>query len=253
MSVRQWGQGAAPALLLHCTLAHGGAWAGVARHLDDRLRMFAPDLVGHGTGPDAVRSRDFHDQATEAAARHLPQAPAHLIGHSFGATIALRLALDAPERVRSLILIEPVLFCAANGPGRAAHDAHCAAMPEAMAAGDVARAARVFLDLWGAESFDNLPDAQQRYITERIWIPQATEPALVADTSGILARVPTLQTPTLLLEGAGSPPVIAEINARLCADLPNASRARIEGAGHMAPLTHPAQVARAITGLLDTR
>ncbi|MEJ6391454.1 alpha/beta fold hydrolase [Gymnodinialimonas ulvae] len=252
MSVRHWGQGDAPALLLHCTLAHGGAWAGLARHLGERLSMVAPDLLAHGAGPAADPSRDFHDQATEAAARHLPDRPAHLIGHSFGATVALRLALDAPERVRSLILFEPVLFCAANGPGRAAHDAHFATLPAAMAAGDLAQAGRVFLDLWGAEGFDGLPDAQQAYVTKRIWIPQATEPALVGDRADILARLPKLQIPTLLMQGGDAPPVVAEINARLAADLPNATRSTIVGAGHMAPLTHPAQAAAAITRFLDT-
>jgi pimeloyl-ACP methyl ester carboxylesterase len=125
-------------------------------------------------------------------------------------------------------------------------------MPDAVDAGDLVRAARAFLEMWGAEGFDNLPDAQQRYITERIWIPQATEPVLVEDRAGILARLPDLRIPTLVLEGANAPAVIAEINARLAADLPDATRVRIDGAGHMAPLTHPAQVALAIAGFLDT-
>ena len=252
MSVRQFGQGGEAALLLHCTLAHGGAWAGVARLLAGRLSMVAPDLLAHGAGPDADRSRDFHDQATEAAAAHLPPEPAHLIGHSFGATLALRLALEAPERVLSLIVIEPVLFCAATGPGRAAHDAHFAALPAAMASGDRAAAARVFLDIWGAEGFDDLPAPQQDYITDRIWIPQATEPALIDDRANMLSRLPDLPVPTLLLEGAQSPPVIAEINTRLATDLPNARRTLLDGASHMAPITHPGPVADAINTFLDT-
>ncbi|MEX3016402.1 alpha/beta fold hydrolase [Gymnodinialimonas hymeniacidonis] len=250
MSVRHWGQGAEPALLLHCTLAHGGAWAGVARHLAHRLTMSAPDLLAHGAGPEADRNRDFHDQASEAAARHLPDAPAHLIGHSFGATLALRLAVEAPERVRSLTLIEPVLFCAADGPGRAAHDAHFAPLAAAMTDGDLAEAARVFLGLWGTEDFDDLPKAQQRYIIDRIWIPEATEPALIQDRAALLPRLGDLYVPTLLIEGAHSPPVINEINTRLALGLPNATRVRIAGASHMAPITHPAETAAAIDGFL---
>ena len=83
-------------------------------HLGDQLRMAAPDLLAHGAGPEADRNRDFHDQATKAAELHMAEVPVHLIGHSFGATLALRLAIEAPARVRSLTLIEPVLFCAAD-------------------------------------------------------------------------------------------------------------------------------------------
>lgn len=252
MSVRQFGQGDEPALLLHCTLAHGGAWAGMARHLAQRLSMVAPDLLAHGSGPEADRSLDFHDQATKAAATHLPSEPAHLIGHSFGATVALRLAMETPARVRSLTLIEPVLFCATDGPGRAAHDARFEPLTRATASDASEDAARLFLDLWGTEVFDDLPVPQQHYILERIWIPVATEPALVDDGAKLLPRLPDLSIPTLLIEGAHSPPVIAEINQQLASDLPNARRTVIEGAAHMAPITHPGAVARAIDGFLAT-
>ena len=80
-------------------MAHSGAWDGVAHALSDRLHLVAPDLVGHGRGPAWDRAQDFHDQTTEAACGHLPKAPCHLIGHSFGATVALRLALEHPDRV----------------------------------------------------------------------------------------------------------------------------------------------------------
>ncbi len=256
MSVRHWGCGPEPALALHCTMARAGAWSALAQHLPARLRLTAPDLVGHGDGiafdPAPDSGRDFHDQATEAAAQHLPDAPCHLIGHSLGATLALRIALDHPARVHSLTLIEPVLFCATSGPGRAAHDAQIAPLAQAMARGDTSAAARVFLDLWGSQPFDALPDAQQAYITERIWIPLATEPALVADRANILPRLPFLAIPTLLLDGALSPPVMAEINAALLATLPNARRVTLPDAAHMAPITHPEATAAAITAFLDS-
>ncbi|MBL4627261.1 MAG: alpha/beta hydrolase [Roseicyclus sp.] len=207
--------------------------------------------MAHGHGPDHDRTRDFHDQATAEAARHLPDAPCHLIGHSFGATLALRIALDQPARIASLTLFEPVLFCASNGPGRAAHDGHSAGLPRALAGGDTAAAARIFLDLWGTQSFDDLPERHRTYITDRIWIPEVTEPALVYDRAHILARLPRLMTPTLLLQGANSPPVVSEINTRLADDLPNAQCHTIPNAGHMAPITHTRQSGAAITAFLD--
>ena len=49
-----FGSGPRPALLIHCSLAHGGSWAGVARRLSDRLRMVAFDLPGHGRSADRL-------------------------------------------------------------------------------------------------------------------------------------------------------------------------------------------------------
>lgn len=261
MSVTTWGpvpeepvpEGEGPelALMLHCTFAQGSAWAGVARHLAGRISMIAPDLLGHGAGPVPDPGQDFHDQATFEAARHLPEAPCHLVGHSFGATLALRLALDHRDRVKTLTLIEPVLFCAANGPGRAAHDAHLSGMPAALAAGDRRAAARMFMGLWGAQPFDASPPALQRYITDRIWIPDACAPALVEDRAGILPRLAGLHLPTLLLQGAKSPTVIAEILCHLQHVLPNATSHTIPNAAHMAPITNASATAHALTAFLN--
>lgn len=250
MSVKYWGRGAETALLLHCTLAQGGAWGPMARHLRDRLTMVAPDLLCHGNGPTHDPARDFHDQATVEAAKHLPQSPTHLIGHSFGATIALRLALDHPARVKSLTLIEPVLFCAAHGPGRAAHDALTADIPALLARGDKSAAARIFLSLWGAEPFNAMAPALQSYVTDRIWIPAACEAALTLDTANLLPRLPRLQTPSLLLQGDRSPPVMAEVLTRLAKDIPHARYQILPNAAHMAPLTHPQLTAAAISRAL---
>jgi pimeloyl-ACP methyl ester carboxylesterase len=236
--------------MLHCTLAQGAAWAGVARHLRDRLTMIAPDLLSHGNGPVHDPARDFHDQATEEAAQHLPAGPTHLIGHSFGATLALRLALDHPARVTSLILIEPVLFCAASGPGRQHHDAQIAGVPRALAQGDKAAAARVFLGLWGSGRFDMMPPALRTYITDRIWIPDACDAALSRDRAAILDRLPQVAVPTLLLHGGHSPPVMAEIIARLARDIPGARAEKLPDAAHMAPITHPGATAAAIARAL---
>ena len=52
---------------------------------------------------------DFHTIGTDIAKTFMDR-PMDLVGHSYGGTIALRLALEVPELVRSLVLIEPVLM-----------------------------------------------------------------------------------------------------------------------------------------------
>lgn len=250
---RHWGQGTEPALLLHCSLAHSGAWDGVARALSDRMTLTAPDLVGHGKGPDRDDSRDYHDQCTEVALAHLPGAPCHLVGHSFGATVALRLALDHPGRVASLTLVEPVLFAAAKGhPGWQQQMEAFPGLDAAFAADDRATATRTFLSVWGdGPPFDSLPTGQRAYLQDRIWVVAASSAALHEDTARLLPRLGTLTCPVLLIEGDQSPPVIAEIQASLGAAIPGHRRVVIDGAGHMVPITHPGPVASAIRDFLD--
>lgn len=249
---RHWGQAGAPALLLHCSLAHSGAWDGVARALSDRLTLTAPDLVGHGKGPARDPARDYHDQCTEAAAAHLPPEPCHLVGHSFGATVALRLALEHPGQIASLTLIEPVLFAAARGrPGWQRQMELDADLDAAFAADDSVTATRSFLSVWGdGPPFDSLPALQRAYLQDRIWAVAASSAALHEDTARLLPRLATLSCPVLLIEGDRSPPVIAEIEAALAEAIPQARGAVIPGAGHMAPITHPAEVAAEIGRLI---
>ncbi|MGP1357584.1 alpha/beta fold hydrolase [Roseicyclus sp.] len=251
--LRTWGEAGAPeVLLLHCTLAHGGAWKGVARRLADRFHLVAPDMVGHGEGPSGDPARDYHDQATEHALGFLPEEGAHLVGHSFAATVALRLAIEAPGRVRSLVLIEPVLFAAApDGPAKSANAEKLGRMGMKVAAGDTRGAARIFLSVWGAgEDFDELPEAQAARMASQMWIIGAQRAALHDDAARLLPRLGQVACPVLLMEGSTSPPVIGQILDMLEAGLPQAERAVIDGAGHMAPVTHPDAVAGALADFL---
>jgi len=250
-----WGaDDAPPVLLLHCTLAHGGAWKRVARRLSDRFRLIAPDMVGHGQGPPGDRTRDFHDQTTEHAAGFLPAVPVHLVGHSFGATVALRMAIEAPERVASLTLFEPVLFAAApDGPEKRANAETLARMAPMIAADDERGAARLFLSVWGSgEEFDALPKAEAARMAAQMWMIPAQRIALHEDSAALLPRLDQVRCPVLLMEGATSPPVIGQILDTLEAGLADVRRAKVEGAGHMAPISHAQEVAAVIGEFLDT-
>ncbi|WP_258869676.1 alpha/beta fold hydrolase [Paracoccus thiocyanatus] len=114
LHLRRWpGNEDRPALALHCMMGNAVYWGPIAQALRDRVRVSAPDLPGHGQSPDwAGGPPDYHTAVTRAAAALIDR-PLDLIGHSMGATVALRIAVAAPQAVRSLTLIEPVLFAAA--------------------------------------------------------------------------------------------------------------------------------------------
>jgi pimeloyl-ACP methyl ester carboxylesterase len=97
-----------------------------------------------------------------------------------------------------------------------------------------------------------LPQPQRAAILKRIHIISAGSPTLHDDRSGFLSpgRLEALTLPVFLMEGIASPPVADAINGALADRLPNATRMRIEGADHMGPVTHPAEVAAAIRSFL---
>ena len=228
----------------------------MAARLGGVLDMAAMDLPGHGRSPDWDRGLSLHDQATEMAGAVLAEG-AWIVGHSFGATVALRLALEGAP-VAGLVLIEPVLFAAAREAGAPAHAQNAAAFAPVLAAfeaGEPETAARLFVEQWGdGRPWDRLPEAARAYQAGRIGLVFAQGPAIDDDAAGLLApgRLEGLRVPVLLLEGDRSPPVVAAVQARLAERMPQARRVVLEGAGHMAPLTHPGAVAGAIAAHLGT-
>jgi pimeloyl-ACP methyl ester carboxylesterase len=243
---RVMGRGAQQGLALHCSLAHSGAWRGVAAGLPG-LTITAPDLLGHGRSSAWDGRSDFHSAATRQAMALRAQIGSeslHLIGHSSGATIALRMALEDPDGIASLTLIEPVLFAAARAADSAtfaADEAQHSAYAEALRANDRATAAAEFQKIWGAgQAFETLSDAEQTYITDRIGLIAAQQTTLREDAAGLLTygRLESLGIPTLLINGENGPPVIDAIHTELARRLPQVTRATVPRAGHMAPITH---------------
>lgn len=100
---------APPVLLLHGTGASLHTWEGWVAELRLRHRVITLDLPGHGlTGPTA--SADYHPQADAQFVLQVLDAlkvpRAHVGGNSLGGDIAWRMAVLAPERVASLVLVD---------------------------------------------------------------------------------------------------------------------------------------------------
>jgi lipase len=240
------GQGA-PVLLLHCSLASHRALLPLAHLLPGRQTL--ADLPGHGASPDWDGVTDYTTVCAQSAVA-LCDGPTHLIGHSFGATVALRLACDRPDLVARLTLIEPVFFAAARGtPEWDAHQTAFVPFIAAMQAGDHRAATQVFHGLWGAGPWDALPPTVQQSLIRRVPLIPAGAPAIEQDNAGLLnGLLDRVKVPVTLIRGDRSPAIIAAIHRGLQAHLPQATDHVVPDAGHMVPLTHPHQVAVIIAG-----
>ncbi len=111
---QQLGEGSrAPVVMLHGLLVGSlAAWyftTAPALAADRSVLLF--DLRGHGRTERVTTGYDVATMAGDlgALAEGLGQGPIDLVGHSFGALVALRFALDHPDRVRRVVLVEAPL------------------------------------------------------------------------------------------------------------------------------------------------
>ena len=237
---------------LHCSLAHSGAWSGLVDHLSG-VTVFAIDQPGHGRAPVWDGFSDLHGLTTRQSIAMVETAgngePVDVMGHSFGATVALRIALERPDLVRSLVLIEPPLFAAARASGSsvfAQFQLDHLGVSQAVAAGRRKDAAAMFHGHWGnGAEFADLPVRQQHYMTDRIHLIAAQNPFLLNDSAGLLRYLglESIGVPVLLVEGGASLPIVGAVLDELARRLPNVTRVMVPGAGHMVPITHPNVVA----------
>ncbi len=238
------GTGARKALMIHCSLANQRAWRGIKEQLDDAATFTSFDLPGHGQS-GAWEGRGEFQAVSTAIAKDLLNGPSDLIGHSFGATVALRLAVENPKLVRSLTLIEPVYFAALRGT--VVFDDYELVFAEfvrAMEADEEESATREFSRLWGdGTPWEEQSEKQRASAIKRIHLILAHSPAIMDDPAGVLApgRLEHLDIPVLLIDGAMSPSVIDAIQNRLLVRLPNAKRHSVADACHMVPITHPVE------------
>jgi len=238
------GEGA-PRLFLHCSLGRHQALMPLAQRLPPARNIFF-DLPGHGRS-GAWHGDEYQTDAMRIA-ECLLEGPAHVIGHSFGGTVALRLAVERPDLVSRLTLIEPVMFAAVlDADAKARHDKAMEPFIAAWSVGDLAGTSKAFMDMWGdGPAWEDIPAPMKNRIESQIHLIPAAAPAIEDDVHVVIARLSRLTCPVDLIEGSASPPVMSVIMDGLQAHLPQAKRHVIAEAGHMVPMSHVAQVAAAM-------
>jgi pimeloyl-ACP methyl ester carboxylesterase len=177
----------------------------------------------------------------------------HVLGHSIGAAIAIQAALDDPDLVSSLVLVEPVWV---SRPALLnAFSEAMAPVLTAYAAGDPARATRLMLQMIDGESyaptlgaalgpgwFDAAVDALDIYMGSELpatvgWAPDAEQAS-------------RLTSPVLVLSGGNSGDLFDEVARDTVAKFPSSRHVRLSHAAHNVIAAQPAASAARINEFL---
>ncbi|MEZ5652487.1 MAG: alpha/beta hydrolase [Burkholderiaceae bacterium] len=256
----EWGPLDAPVLVaLHGLRSYAQTFAGVAGALGDRWRVIALDQRGRGESDwDPQRRYETMTYATDVAGwvAALGLRRFHLLGHSMGGANAIVYAAQAPDKVASLVLEDMGPGASAGSAGGARIRAELARTPTSFATWD--EAARFWRSI--------RPGVTEAAIASRVRHSlHETSPGHIVwrhDQEGIaaarLAIAPTdlwphllaVRCPVLLLRGADSDFVTAEIATQMQARVPTLERCDIAGAGHYVHDDAPAAFHEALAAFL---
>ena len=242
-------------VLVHGVLGDYRQWKSIGGALGRSHRVIAVSRRFHWPNRGPAADVPYTYEAQAADLDRLLQSlgrPAHLVGHSYGAGVALLAALDHPALVKSLILIEPpfgslVPVSAPELPAEeASRNSMVAALRASVEAGAPERASEGLID-WvqgGPGGFRSLPREDQEQMLENSGTVGPTFAASAPQVTG--EHVSRLHVPVLVLRGERTRPWYRLIAQGAAECIPGAQIGVIPNTGHMAILENPSATAQLV-------
>ena len=242
-------------LLVHGAGANGNYWKFLAAELQQAHgspRLIAPDLFGHGetppwAGTDVARSSgrayEYEDDVAllERLADRIDGA-FDLVGHSSGGAVCLEYALRHPDRVRKLVVAEPMLPGILETVDAAAHAEVASAYEaahRAVSSGRDEDAARCLFEyILGDGRWHKLADSIRHWMTQNVACTLAAHSRASLALRPARNRYAAITCPVLVLHGERTRVPFRRICEVVAASLPDAVIESVDGAAHNAPLTH---------------
>ena len=249
-----------PVILLHGSAASGAQWKPLVRHLRNHWKVVVPDLPGYGSSQAPVLNDacgfEAHALAILDLIDHLG-GRAHVVGHSMGGAVAMRLAIGAPESILSLSVIEPATFHllrAGDGADRALfNEIQLLSRDISVSARDdnPTEGVRRFIDYWSESGTWSLMHSSQRIKASQSLGRVINDFSAAFSENWPVEVCSELDMPILAVMGMQGP-APAQRTAEIIAEaVPSAQLRLVVDGGHMAPVTHSAIVNTMIGEFLD--
>jgi len=254
--------GAGPvALLLHGVGGATHSWRGVAPRLADRFTVVAPDLPGHGfstQGPHAARTLPGMAAALAALCRALQTPPTLIVGHSAGAAVAARMALDGAARPEALVAFNGA-FLPFKGLAGVAFPSIARLMAlnpfsaPIMAAGARGDAVARLMGAMGARDDGQGAALYRRLFASSGHVAAALNMMAAWDLRGLVEAMAGLTAPLTMIAGAADRAVPLADAQAVAARVPAATLSVWPGFGHLAHEDDPVAATDAISTAFDNR
>jgi pimeloyl-ACP methyl ester carboxylesterase len=253
----QTGASGPPVVFVHGSWGDHHNWDAVVPALARTCRVFTYDRRGHSQSERPAGQGHIDEDVNDLAAliRANGLTPAHVVGNSFGAAIALKLAASQPDLFASLAVHEPPLLALIEGhPMLAAVHQRIGAVVETLRSGNSTLGAEQFVETvaLGRGAWAQLPPAMQQtfVFNAPTWLDEMNEGEHVMTVD--LGRLATFSRPVLISQGDQSPPFFAAILDRVAVAFPHAQRHTFRGAGHVPHVTHPDEYVGVVTRFLES-
>lgn len=244
---------------IHSNASTSGQWRGLMELLAPKFHSLAPDSYDSGRGAHWPSDRVIHLRDEVALIEPVlarAGSPLTLVGHSYGAAVALIAALADPRRVRAMALYEPTLFALLDAETSAPNEAEgtrnaVADAGVALDAGNHDAAAERFIDYWiGTGTWKQTPEPRKPPIAASVANVRRWAHALFNEPTPLKA-FRSLDVPVLYMVGKRSTPSAHGVARLLRTALPRVELVEFDNLGHMGPVTHPDPVNGVIARFLE--
>ncbi len=236
-----------PVVLIHGLGGRAEDWAHLMPQLvRDHHRVYAPDLPGYGRSdspPNATYSIPEESQALEAFLSNQHLSRIDLGGWSMGGWIAMRVALDQPQRIRRLMIFDSAglrwnlkwdtsLFWPTTPENLRRLNDLLRATPPPRVPGFVARA--IF-----------------RYVALHGWVVQRSMDSMLTGQALLDGKLGALKMPMLIVWGKQDHIIPVSVAEDIHRQVPQSELEIFDGCGHLAPNTCASRVGPVVKGFLD--
>lgn len=260
LSIAYREEGNGPTVILaHCSSSSHKQWIQLIRKLSSNFRILAPDFIGYGDSdkwPEHMKYNPIVDVNIIIKLANMADGPVHIIGHSYGGTIALEAAKLIGNRIKSLLLIEPVAFYLlklANKEKQWKHILEISkSIQESVKKHNFKKAASIYMQFWiGRLNWLFLNNKQKESIINTIdKVAHEFYGMEIFETR--LHDYQKIVSHTKLLMGSDTKKATRDVVEILKNILPNNSFKKINGAGHMCPITHMHLVNKIIINFINS-